>query len=95
MRSDYDAPRAAILEPPTEGLELLREARYAGTDPLDPDFAASYEFAEEFTTTDDGQPAPIIPIRADEFRCTGCFLVLHRGLRASGANGKDICRDCA
>jgi hypothetical protein len=39
---------------------------------------------EEFTVR-------VVPRQADEFTCTGCFLVHHRSRRAHG----DVCRDCA
>jgi predicted nucleic acid-binding Zn-ribbon protein len=37
----------------------------------------------------------VVPVQPDEFRCGGCFLVLHRGLHAGVHRGQDICRDCA
>jgi hypothetical protein len=90
---DYDARRTTTLEPPIEGLDLLREAGYSQSD--DADLAEGYELAEEITIADEGLTAPVIPIRADEFRCGGCFLVLHRSMRAPRGRGPDICRDCA
>jgi len=34
-----------------------------------------------------------LPQQADEFRCTRCWLVLHRSQRAAGA--ADVCTDCS
>lgn len=34
-----------------------------------------------------------LPQQADEFRCTRCWLVLHRSQRA--AAGGDVCTDCS
>jgi hypothetical protein len=37
----------------------------------------------------------VVPMRADEFRCSRCFLVHHRSQRVTARDGSDICRDCA
>jgi Domain of unknown function (DUF4193) len=43
---------------------------------------------EELTVT-------VIPVRADEFTCSSCFLVQHRSRLRSTAGGRPICADCA
>ncbi|HZM82327.1 MAG TPA: DUF4193 family protein [Candidatus Limnocylindrales bacterium] len=88
---DYDAPRTtAGTEPDADSLDMLRERRGALADP---DFGEAQEFPG--SDIDDEFSAPVIPIRTDEFRCHGCFLVLHNGLHAGSRNGHDVCRDCA
>jgi hypothetical protein len=34
-------------------------------------------------------------MRANEFRCSSCFLVHHRSQLAGERNGQPLCRDCA
>ena len=35
----------------------------------------------------------VVPMQADEFRCSRCFLVQHRNQRASAES--TVCRDCS
>lgn len=92
--TDYDAPRAAAVEEDSlEELQARRAApRSAAVDVDEAEFADSFELPgaeqldEELTVT-------VVPMRADEFRCTRCFLVRHRNQRAVA--GVDLCRDCA
>jgi hypothetical protein len=44
--------------------------------------------------TDEELTVPVIPMRADEFRCSSCFLVHHRSQHAGQRNGQDLCREC-
>lgn len=92
-RTDYDAPRTPTDE--HENLEELQARKAAGNpatvDVDDAELAETFELPgaeidEELTVT-------VIPMQADEFRCSRCFLVRHRTQRA--ADGKDICVDCA
>jgi hypothetical protein len=93
--ADYDAPRTATIEPETESLDLLQERRTGQPDDLaDGEFPDSYELPT-FDIADEELIAPVVPVRADEFRCSSCFLVLHRRLHAGTRKGQDICRDCA
>ncbi len=90
--TDYDAPRTLANEPAAESLDLLQERRNAGPeeDLAEPEFELpAYDIIDEELT------APVIPVRADEFRCGRCFLVLHRSMHAGTRNGADTCRDCA
>lgn len=89
---DYDAPRTtAGTEPDMDSLEMLQERRATLTDL---EAAEAYELAD-FDLVDGELTAPVVPMRIDEFRCHGCFLVLHNGLHAGSRNGHDVCRDCA
>jgi hypothetical protein len=93
--TDYDARRAATVEPETESLSLLQERRAVPADDLaGAEFADGYELPG-FDVLDEELTAPVIPIRVDEFRCGSCFLVLHRSLYAAVRKGHDTCRDCA
>ena len=89
---DYDAPRTtAGTEPDIDTFDMLPERRGAVAGP---DFGETFDLSG-FDMVDDELTAPVIPIRADEFRCHGCFLVLHHGLYAGRRNDQDVCRDCA
>jgi Domain of unknown function (DUF4193) len=95
MAVDYDAPRTATIEPEAESLDMLQERRQVpADDQVDIDSAETYELPG-FDILDEELTAAIIPVRADEFRCSSCFLVLHRRLRAGTREGEPICRDCA
>lgn len=93
--TDYDTRRAATVETETDSLELLKERRATPADDLaEPDTDGSYELPG-FDILDEELTAPVIPVRADEFRCGSCFLVLHRSMHAGIRKGHDMCRDCA
>jgi hypothetical protein len=92
--TDYDAPRVAVVE--ADSLEELQERRAtprsSAVDVDEAELADSFELPgadqvdEELTVT-------VVPIQLDEFRCSSCFLVRHRGQRSSAES--DVCRDCA
>ncbi|GIH03599.1 dUTPase [Rhizocola hellebori] len=93
--TDYDARRTVIVEPETESLDLLQERRATPADDLaSTEFADGYELPG-FDILDEELTTQVIPMRADEFRCGSCFLVLHRSLYATVRKGQDTCRDCA
>jgi hypothetical protein len=92
--TDYDAPRTTITA--GDSLEELHARRgapdMAAVDADENDLAAAFElpgsdlFEEELTVA-------VVPMMADEFRCTRCFLVWHRSQQA--AAGHALCRDCS
>ncbi|HEX6683269.1 MAG TPA: DUF4193 family protein [Candidatus Limnocylindrales bacterium] len=92
--TDYDAPRTTITAGDSmEKLQARRgAAEMAAVDADENDLAAAPEFTgsdldeEEFTVA-------VVPMMADEFRCTRCFLVWHRSQRATAAPA--LCRDCS
>ena len=94
--TDFDAPRATAAEPETESLELLQERR--GTQPAvltDPDLTEEPYELPVYEIVEDELTAPVVPVQSDEFRCMGCFLVLHRTLLAEEGEGDHaLCRDC-
>jgi hypothetical protein len=99
MATDYDAPRRNESDEHGEdSLEELKarrnEAQSAVVDIDESDTAESFELpgadlsGEELTVK-------VIPKQADEFTCTVCFLVQHRSRLARGAEGHEVCADCA
>jgi len=90
--TDYDAPRTTLTA--DASLEELKARRgrpdMAAAD--DNDLAAAFELPgsdlldEELTIT-------VVPMMADEFRCTRCFLVRHRSQQATAVPAR--CRDCS
>jgi len=93
-KTDYDAPRTPAAD--DDSLEELQARRAAPrSDAVDVDEA---ELAEAFELPgaeqlDEELSVTVIPMQADEFRCSRCFLVHHRSQRA--AADVDVCRDCA
>lgn len=92
---DYDAPRRPVVEVEDDSLEELQARRAAAksstvdaeeTEVFDLPGAELYD--EELTVT-------VVPMRADEFRCSRCFLVHGRGQLAGRRDGAEICRECA
>lgn len=90
--TDYDAPRTTVTT--DDSLEDLKARRSA------PDLAAmdadASDLAADFMLPgndllDEELTVAVIPMKADEFRCTSCFLVWHRSQQATG---RQLCRDC-
>ncbi|MEJ3746917.1 DUF4193 family protein [Actinomycetes bacterium KLBMP 9797] len=93
-KTDYDAPRtAAVEEDSLEELQARRAApRSAAVDVDEAELAEAFELpgAEQL---DEELSVTVIPMQADEFRCSRCYLVRHRNQRAVA--GIDVCHDCA
>ena len=83
--TDYDAPRRSTVDLEEDSLALdVDEAEAAeGFELPGADLSG-----EELTVS-------VIPMQADEFRCSRCFLVHHKSQRAGGSAGPDVCRECA
>jgi hypothetical protein len=99
MSLDYDAPyRHKGDDEDVEGIEELKAAsatRTAQRPDIDPDEA---EIAETFELpgadlSDESLSVQVEPQHADEFMCTGCFLVRHHTQLV--ATDPMLCRDCA
>jgi hypothetical protein len=96
--TDYDAPRQPMVDLEEDSLEELKARRTAAQSPaVDLDEA---EAAEGFELpgadlSDEELTVRVVPMLADEFRCSRCFLVHHRSQRVAGHHGEDICRECA
>jgi len=92
--TDYDAPRTTLT--PGDSLEELQTRHgvpdTAAIDADENDLSAAFELPgsdlldEEFSVA-------VVPMMADEFRCTRCFLVWHRSQQATA--GHALCRDCS
>lgn len=97
IASDYDARRASDGDAANKSdLRELTSLPKASTTVVDddPNDAAFFELpdadlsGEELSVT-------VIPIRADEFTCSSCYLVQHRSRQHGTVNGLPICADCA
>lgn len=98
MATDYDAPRRDEAELGEDSLEELKARRVdSQSGSVDVD---EVELAEAFELpgsdlADEELTVKVVPMQADEFRCSRCFLVHHRSQLASDRNGELICRECA
>lgn len=98
MATDYDASRKSEDEQKEESLEARRLAsgdQDKTSGKVDEDEA---EAAENFELpgadlSHETLTIEVTPKQADEFTCTGCFLVQHVSRRS--APGVDLCNDCA
>ena len=96
--TDYDAPRSAPVDLAEDSLEELTARRAAAQSPtvdldeVDTDEAFELPGAE---LLDEELTVAVVPMRADEFRCSRCFLVHHRSQLAAQRDGQEICRECA
>lgn len=90
--TDYDAPRGHIVDADEDSLEELKARRtsaQAGLVDFDEAEGEAFELPGA-DLSDEELSVTVIPMRADEFRCSRCFLVHHRSQRVG-----DICRECA
>lgn len=95
--TDYDAPRRGAVDIEEDSLEELKarrtSAQSAAVDVDEADVADNFELPGA-DLSDEELTVAVIPMRADEFRCSSCFLVHHRSQLAGQRNGQDICREC-
>jgi hypothetical protein len=97
MATDYDAPRRDEAEVGADSLEELK-ARRADSQSASVD-VDEVEVAETFELpgadlADEELTVRVVPMQADEFRCSRCFLVHHRSQLARERNGEPICVEC-
>jgi hypothetical protein len=94
---DYDAPRptASGLEDDgvTELNALSNVARSPRIDLDEPETAERFDLPG--AEADEELTVAVVPMQADEFRCSRCFLVQHRSQLAGHSNGQDICVECS
>ena len=96
--TDYDTPRRPIVDLEEDSLEELKARRTAAQSPsvdLDETDAAEGFELPGADLSDEELTVAVVPMRADEFRCSRCFLVHHRSQLAGQRNGQDICRECS
>ena len=95
--TDYDAPRRPAADLAEDSLEELTSRRQTAQSPsadVDEVDAESFELPGA-DLADEELSVPVVPMRANEFRCSSCFLVHHRSQLAAQRNGEMICRECA
>jgi hypothetical protein len=95
---DYDAPRRPAVELDEDRLDDLKvgntSTRSPGVD-LDEADAAENFVLPGADLSDEELTVPVVPMRADEFRCAQCFLVHHRSQRGAQRGDQDICKECS
>jgi Domain of unknown function (DUF4193) len=94
--TDYDAPRGNVTDVDSDSIEELK-ARRTTTNAfvdIDDDSVDGFELPG-VDLADEELSVTVVPMRADEFRCSRCFLVHHRSQRVQAADGSALCRDCA
>ena len=94
--TDYDAPRRPTVEFEEDSLEELKARRAAQSPSVDVDEA---QVAEGFELpgadlSDEELTVKVVPMLAEEFRCSRCFLVHHRSQLVVQGSGTAICREC-
>lgn len=95
--ADYDAPRRPAVDLEEDSLEDLK-VRRASTQSASVDVDEA-EAAEGFELpgadlSDEELSVPVVPMRADEFRCSRCFLVQHRSQLVEQRQDQLVCREC-
>ena len=97
MATDYDAPRRDEVELGEDSLEELKsrrtDAQSAIVDVDDSELGENFELPGA-DLADEDMTVKVLPMQADEFRCSRCFLVHHRSQLAAERNGDLICREC-
>jgi Domain of unknown function (DUF4193) len=95
--TDYDTPRRPVVDLEEDSLEELKTRRTStqsgSVDVDEAEAADSYELPGA-DLSDEELTVAVVPMRADEFRCSSCFLVHHRSQLAGQRKGQDICREC-
>jgi hypothetical protein len=97
MATDYDAPRRDEVELGEDSIEELKSRRVdsqSGSVDVDEVEADSFELPGA-DLADEELTVRVLPMQADEFRCSRCFLVHHRSQLAYERKGDLICRECA
>ena len=93
--TDYDAPRTAGVDLAEDSLEELKGRRVdAQSSVVDVDDTAEVFDLPGVELLDEELTVAVVPMRADEFRCSKCFLVHHRSQLAVQRADVLICREC-
>jgi hypothetical protein len=96
--TDYDTPRRTVGDIDEDSLEELQARRAAAQSPLvDIDETEAIEGFElpGADLSNEELTMSVVPILADEFRCSRCFLVHHRSQRTIDRNNRHVCTECA
>jgi hypothetical protein len=97
VAQDYDAPRGTddgSETVPLDGLDPARDgARTAVMELDEPDLVDGFDLPGEDLSGLE-LTVEIIPVQADEFTCSSCFLVRHRTQKTREKDGQAYCVDC-
>jgi hypothetical protein len=88
--ADYDAPRRPVADLDEDAV-VQPKTRRAVTD-LDEPETSDLPAAEPI---DEEPIVAVVPMLADEFRCSRCYLVHHRSRLVHRADGSSVCPDCS
>ena len=98
MATDYDAPRRDEVDLGEDSIEELKsrrvDAQSGSVDVDEADVSDSFELPGA-DLADEELTVRVLPMQADEFRCSRCFLVHHRSQLAKEVKGQLICKECA
>ena len=98
MATDYDAPRRDEVDLGEDSIEELKsrrtDAQSGSVDIDETDVAETFELPGA-DLADEELSVRVLPMQADEFRCSRCFLVHHRSQLAYERNDELICTECA
>lgn len=98
MATDYDAPRKADDELGEDSIEELKARRVdkisSSVDEDETEAAEGFELPGADLSNEE-LSVRVLPLQADEFTCTSCFLVQHRSQLHKEVNGQPICKECA
>jgi hypothetical protein len=98
MATDYDAPRRDEVDLGADSLEELKtrrsDAQSSTVDVDESDVAEGFELPGA-DLADEELTVKVLPMQADEFRCSNCFLVHHRSQLAETKGSQLVCRECA
>jgi hypothetical protein len=96
---DYDAPRRSVVELDEDSLDELQARRASAQSPVvdleQPDVVEGFELPGADLANEEPTMTVVVPMLADEFRCSRCFLVYHHSQRIPERKARDVCRECA
>jgi hypothetical protein len=98
MATDYDAPRRDEVDLGADSIEELKsrrvDAQSGSVDVDEVDVAEGFELPGA-DLADEELTVKVLPMQADEFRCSRCFLVHHRSQLARQVGDDLICSECS
>jgi hypothetical protein len=95
MATDYDAPRGGGVDLVEDSLDVVKGRREdAQSAVVDVDDTADVFEPPGADMLDEELSVAVVPIRADEFRCSKCFLIHHRSQLAAQRGDDLVCREC-
>ena len=93
---DYDSPRRPPVEVADDSLDELKARGKAAQSPtVDVDEADENFELPGADLSDEELSVPVVPMQADEMRCSRCFLVHHRSQFTAPVDGQNVCRECS